>query len=154
MRFEQFFSGKSHWGVGVLLAITTAAYAEMSRAASATSTSSTAMPAIFHSGPSGIGSGMRCGGALRLQNSSPMLLEDVAIPFPDMPQLVQYANTLLRDHILFGSDFPADHARPLAGRLRRGRLQGRGQAADSQEQRDAPAEPGCAATGLRPTRTV
>jgi predicted TIM-barrel fold metal-dependent hydrolase len=87
---------------------------------------------------------MRCGGGLRLQNSNPMLLEDVAIAFPDMqiivahpswpwqdeaislamhkpniwidlsgwspkyfpPQLVQYANTLLKDRILFGSDFP------------------------------------------------
>ena len=29
------------------------------------------------------------------------------------PQLVQYANTLLRDKVLFGSDFPADHAGPL-----------------------------------------
>jgi uncharacterized protein len=42
------------------------------------------LPAIFHSGHSGIGSGMRCGGGLRLQNSNPMLLEDVAIAFPDM----------------------------------------------------------------------
>jgi predicted TIM-barrel fold metal-dependent hydrolase len=102
------------------------------------------LPAIFHSGHSGIGSGMRCGGGLRLQSSNPMLLEDVAIAFPDMqiviahpswpwqdeaislamhkpniwidlsgwspkyfpPQLVQYANTLLKDRILFGSDFP------------------------------------------------
>jgi predicted TIM-barrel fold metal-dependent hydrolase len=102
------------------------------------------LPAIFHSGHSGIGSGMRCGGGLRLQNSNPMLLEDVAIAFPDIqiviahpswpwqdeaislamhkpniwidlsgwspkyfpPQLVQYANTLLKDRILFGSDYP------------------------------------------------
>ena len=102
------------------------------------------LPAVFHSGHSGIGSGMRCGGGLRLANSRPMLLEDVAITFPDIqfviahpswpwqdeaislamhkpniwidlsgwspkyfpPQLVQYANTLLKDRILFGSDFP------------------------------------------------
>ena len=42
------------------------------------------MPVIFHSGHSGIGSGMRCGGGLRLQNSNPMLVEDVAMAFPDM----------------------------------------------------------------------
>jgi predicted TIM-barrel fold metal-dependent hydrolase len=102
------------------------------------------LPAIFHTGHSGIGSGMRAGGGLRVANSNPMLLEDVAIDFPDMqivmahpswpwqdealslclhkpniwidlsgwspryfpPQLVQHANTLLRDRILFGSDFP------------------------------------------------
>jgi predicted TIM-barrel fold metal-dependent hydrolase len=102
------------------------------------------MPAIFHSGHSGIGSGMRCGGGLRLEYSNPMHLDDVAIAFPDMqiviahpswpwqdealsvamhkpnvwidlsgwspkyfpPQLVQYANTLLRDRVLFGSDYP------------------------------------------------
>lgn len=102
------------------------------------------MPAIFHSGHSGIGSGMRCGGGLRLEYSNPMHLDDVAIAFPDMqiviahpswpwqdealsvamhkpnvwidlsgwspkyfpPQLVQYANTLLKDRVLFGSDYP------------------------------------------------
>ncbi len=103
-----------------------------------------ALPAVFHSGHSGIGSGMRCGGGLRLEYSNPMHLDDVAIGFPDMqiviahpswpwqdealsvamhkpnvwidlsgwspkyfpPQLVQYANTLLKDRVLFGSDFP------------------------------------------------
>lgn len=102
------------------------------------------LPAIFHSGHSGIGSGMRCGGGLRLEYSNPMHLDDVAIAFPDMQiviahpswpwqdealsvamhkpnvwidlsgwspkyfpaQLVQYANTLLKDRVLFGSDYP------------------------------------------------
>lgn len=102
------------------------------------------MPAIFHSGHSGIGSGMRGGGGLRLEYSNPMHLDDVAIEFPDMQiiiahpswpwqdealslalhkpniwidlsgwspkyfpkQLIQYSNTLLKDRILFGSDFP------------------------------------------------
>ena len=102
------------------------------------------LPAIFHTGHSGIGSGMRCGGGLRLEYSNPMHLDDVAISFPDMQivmahpsfpwqdealsvathkpnvwidlsgwspkyfpkQLVQYANTLLKDRILFGSDYP------------------------------------------------
>jgi uncharacterized protein len=49
------------------------------------------LPAIFHSGHSGIGSGMRCGGGLRLQNSNPMLLEDVAIHFPDMDIVIAHA---------------------------------------------------------------
>ena len=102
------------------------------------------LPAIFHTGHSGIGSGMRCGGGLRLEYSNPMHLDDVAIDFPDMQivmahpsfpwqdealsvathkpnvwidlsgwspkyfpkQLVQYANTLLKDRVLFGSDYP------------------------------------------------
>ena len=102
------------------------------------------MPAIFHSGHSGIGSGMPGGGGLRLEYSNPMHLEDVAIAFPDMkiivahpswpwqdealslalhkpnvwidlsgwspkyfpPQLVQFSNTLLKERMLFGSDFP------------------------------------------------
>jgi hypothetical protein len=102
------------------------------------------LPAIFHTGHSGIGSGMRCGGGLRLAYSNPMHLDDVAIDWPDMQivmahpsfpwqdealsvathkpnvwidlsgwspkyfpkQLVQYANTLLKDRILFGSDYP------------------------------------------------
>ena len=103
-----------------------------------------ALPVIFHSGHSGIGSGMRGGGGLRLEYSNPMHLDDVAIDFPDMQiviahpswpwqdealsvclhkpnvwidlsgwspkyfpsQLVQYANTLLKDRVLFGSDYP------------------------------------------------
>ena len=102
------------------------------------------MPAIFHTGHSGIGSGMRCGGGLRLAYSNPMHLDDVAIDWPDMQivmahpsfpwqdealsvathkpnvwidlsgwspkyfpkQLIQYANTLLKDRVLFGSDYP------------------------------------------------
>jgi len=102
------------------------------------------LPAIFHSGHSGIGTGMRGGGGLRLKYSNPTYLDDVAVDFPDMPiiiahpswpwqdealsiclhkpnvyidlsgwspkyfspQLVQYANTLLKERMLFGSDFP------------------------------------------------
>ena len=102
------------------------------------------LPAIFHTGNTGMGAGLRCGGGLKLQYSNPMLVEDVAIAFPDIeivlahpswpwqdealalamhkpniwidlsgwspkyfpPQLVKYANTLLKDRMLFGSDFP------------------------------------------------
>jgi predicted TIM-barrel fold metal-dependent hydrolase len=100
--------------------------------------------AVFHTGQTGIGAGARGGGGIRLKYSDPMLVDDVAADFPDMPiilahpsfpwqdealavathkprvhidlsgwspkyfppQLVQYANTLLKDKVLFGSDYP------------------------------------------------
>jgi predicted TIM-barrel fold metal-dependent hydrolase len=102
------------------------------------------LPALFHTGQTGVGAGTRGGGGLRLKYSNPMLLDDVAADFPDLPIilahpsfpwqeealsvathkpqvyidlsgwspkyfppiLVQYANTLLKDKILFGSDYP------------------------------------------------
>src|SRR5581483_9895616 len=102
------------------------------------------VPALFHTGHSGIGSGLRGGGGIRLKYSNPMYVDDVAVDFPDLkivlahpsfpwqdeaisvalhkeqvyidlsgwspkyfpPQLVRYANTLLRDRVLFGSDYP------------------------------------------------
>jgi uncharacterized protein len=102
------------------------------------------LPALFHTGHSGIGSGVPGGGGLRLKYSNPIYVDDVAADFPDMPivlahpsfpwqdeaisiamhkpevhidlsgwspkyfppQLVRYANTLLKRQVLFGSDFP------------------------------------------------
>lgn len=102
------------------------------------------LPALFHTGQTGIGAGMPGGAGLRLKHSNPMLIDDVAADFPDMPIilahpsfpwqeealavathkpqvhidlsgwspkyfppiLVQYANTLLKHKMLFGSDFP------------------------------------------------
>lgn len=102
------------------------------------------LPALFHSGQTGIGAGMRGGGGLRLKYANPIHLDDVAADFPDMPiisahpgvpwqeeqlsvalhkpnvfidlsgwspkyfepKMVQYANTLLKDKVLFGSDNP------------------------------------------------
>jgi predicted TIM-barrel fold metal-dependent hydrolase len=102
------------------------------------------LPVLFHTGHSGIGSGMRGGGGLRLKYGHPMPIDDVAVDFPDMPiilahpsfpwqdeaisvclhkpqvyidlsgwspkyfssTLVQYANTLLKHKVLFGSDYP------------------------------------------------
>jgi len=102
------------------------------------------LPALFHTGQTGVGAGTPGGGGLKLKYSNPMLLDDVAADFPDMPIimahpsfpwqeealsvathkpnayidlsgwspkyfppiLVQYANTLLKDKILFGSDYP------------------------------------------------
>ena len=42
------------------------------------------MPAIFHTGHSGMGTGMRGGGGMRLKYGEPMLVDDVAVDFPDM----------------------------------------------------------------------
>ena len=145
------------------------------------------LPAIFHTGHSGIGSGMRCGGGLRLEYSNPMHLDDVAIDFPDMQivmahpslpwqdealsvathkpnvwidlsgwspkyfpqQLVQYANTLLKDRMLFGSDYPLITPERWMKDFERGRLQARGHARDPEGQRRAPAGPGLRRSGIR-----
>jgi len=102
------------------------------------------LPALFHSGQTGVGAGQRGGGGIRLKYAQPMFLDDVAADFPDMPIviahpsfpwqeealsvathkpqvyidlsgwspkyfppiLVQYINTVLKDKMLFGSDYP------------------------------------------------
>ncbi len=102
------------------------------------------VPALFHTGQTGIGAGMPGGRGLRLKYANPMLLDDVAADFPGLqivmahpsvpwqdearsvathkpntwidlsgwapkyfePNLVQYANTLLKDRIRFGTDNP------------------------------------------------
>jgi predicted TIM-barrel fold metal-dependent hydrolase len=102
------------------------------------------LPVLFHTGHSGIGTGMRAGGGIRLKYGHPMPIDDVAVDFPDLPiimahpsfpwqdeaisvclhksqvyidlsgwspkyfspTLIQYANTLLRTKVLFGSDYP------------------------------------------------
>ncbi|TAK40573.1 MAG: amidohydrolase, partial [Betaproteobacteria bacterium] len=102
------------------------------------------LPALFHTGQTGIGAGMPGGGGLRLKYGNPIYLDDVAADFPDLPivlahpsvpwqeeqlsvalhkpnvyidlsgwspkyfepKLLQYANTLLKEKVLFGSDNP------------------------------------------------
>ncbi len=102
------------------------------------------LPVLFHTGHSGIGTGMPGGGGVRLKYGHPMPIDDVAVDFPDMPiimahpsfpwqdeaisvclhkpqvyidlsgwspkyfspTLIQYANTLLKNKVLFGSDYP------------------------------------------------
>ena len=102
------------------------------------------LPVIFHTGHSGIGTGMPGGGGIRLKYGNPMPIDDVAVDFPTMPiimahpsfpwqdeavsiclhkpnvyidlsgwspkyfspTLIQYANTLLKNKVLFGSDYP------------------------------------------------
>lgn len=41
-------------------------------------------PAIFHTGHSGMGTGMRGGGGVRLKYGQPIMVDDVAVDFPDM----------------------------------------------------------------------
>jgi predicted TIM-barrel fold metal-dependent hydrolase len=102
------------------------------------------VPALFHTGQTGIGAGLPGGRGIKLRYSDPMLLDDVAADFPGLtiimahpsvpwqdaaisvathkanvfidlsgwspkyfpPQLVRAANTLLKEKVLFGSDYP------------------------------------------------
>jgi predicted TIM-barrel fold metal-dependent hydrolase len=58
------------------------------------------LPAIFHSGHSGIGTGMRGGGGLRLKYSNPMYLDDVAADFPDMTIIIAHPSWPWQDEAL------------------------------------------------------
>ena len=102
------------------------------------------LPVIFHTGHSGIGTGLPAGGGVRLKYGNPLPIDDVAVDFPTMPiimahpsfpwqdeaisiclhkpnvfidlsgwspkyfspTLIQYANTLLKNKMMFGSDYP------------------------------------------------
>jgi uncharacterized protein len=103
------------------------------------------LPALFHTGQTGVGAGLPGGMGVKLKYSNPIYLDDVAADFPNLtiimahpsfpwqdtalaiathkpntyidlsgwspkyfPQnLVQYSNTLLKDRVLFGTDYPA-----------------------------------------------
>ncbi len=43
------------------------------------------LPALFHTGHSGMGTGMPGGGGIRLKYGNPMHVDDVAVDFPTMP---------------------------------------------------------------------
>ena len=58
------------------------------------------LPAIFHSGHSGIGTGMPGGGGLRLKYSNPMYLDDVAADFPDMRIIIAHPSWPWQDEAL------------------------------------------------------
>jgi hypothetical protein len=104
----------------------------------------TGKPALFHTGQTGAGSGIRGGNGMRLKYFKRMYIDDVAVDLPDMPIilahpsfpwqekslsvaqhkpnvyvvlsgwspkyfpeiLVRYANTMLKNKMLFGSDWP------------------------------------------------
>jgi predicted TIM-barrel fold metal-dependent hydrolase len=48
------------------------------------SVQATGLPVIFHTGHSGIGTGARGGGGIRLKYGAPMPIDDVAVDFPDL----------------------------------------------------------------------
>jgi predicted TIM-barrel fold metal-dependent hydrolase len=50
----------------------------------------TGLPAVFHSGQTGVGAGMVGGGGVRLKYSDPMFLDDVAVDFPAMPIVIAH----------------------------------------------------------------
>jgi len=58
------------------------------------------LPAVFHSGHSGMGTGMRGGGGLRLKYSNPIHLDDVAVDFPDMKIIIAHPSWPWQDEAL------------------------------------------------------
>jgi predicted TIM-barrel fold metal-dependent hydrolase len=58
------------------------------------------LTAVFHSGQTGIGAGMRSGGGIRLKYSNPMLVDDVAADFPDMPIVLAHPSFPWQDEAL------------------------------------------------------
>jgi uncharacterized protein len=58
------------------------------------------LPAIFHSGHSGIGTGMPGGGGLKLKYSNPMHVDDVAADFPDMTVIIAHPSWPWQDEAL------------------------------------------------------
>ncbi len=58
------------------------------------------LPAVFHSGHSGIGTGMPGGGGMRLKYSNPIHLDDVAVDFPDMTIIIAHPSWPWQDEAL------------------------------------------------------
>ncbi|HEY8519105.1 MAG TPA: amidohydrolase family protein [Gammaproteobacteria bacterium] len=58
------------------------------------------LPAIFHTGHSGMGTGMPGGGGIRLKYGEPIYLDDVATDFPDMPIVMAHPSWPWQDQAL------------------------------------------------------
>lgn len=56
--------------------------------------------ALFHTGHSGMGTGMRGGGGIRLKYGDPMPIDDVAVDFPDMPIILAHPSWPWQDQAL------------------------------------------------------
>jgi uncharacterized protein len=58
------------------------------------------LPAIFHTGHSGMGTGMPGGGGIRLKYGQPILVDDVAVDFPDMQIILAHPSWPWTDEAL------------------------------------------------------
>ncbi len=58
------------------------------------------LPALFHTGQSGIGMGQRGGGGIRLKYSNPIHVDDVAVDFPDMPIILAHPSAPWQDEAI------------------------------------------------------
>ena len=58
------------------------------------------LPVIFHTGHSGMGTGMRGGGGIRLKYGQPILVDDVAVDFPDMKIILAHPSWPWTDEAL------------------------------------------------------
>ena len=58
------------------------------------------LPVLFHTGHSGIGTGMRGGGGIRLKYGHPMPIDDVAVDFPDMPIVMAHPSFPWQDEAI------------------------------------------------------
>ena len=58
------------------------------------------VPALFHSGHSGIGTGVPGGGGFRLKYSNPMCLDDVAADFPELPIVLAHPSFPWQDEAI------------------------------------------------------
>ena len=58
------------------------------------------LPALFHTGQTGVGAGTRGGAGIRLKYSNPMLLDDVAVDFPDMPIVLAHPSFPWQDEAI------------------------------------------------------
>src|SRR5262245_19642930 len=58
------------------------------------------LPALFHTGHSGIGSGLPGGGGIRLKYSNPMHVDDVAVDFPELPIVLAHPSFPWQDEAI------------------------------------------------------
>ncbi|MGV1007301.1 MAG: amidohydrolase family protein [Dermatophilaceae bacterium] len=58
------------------------------------------LPALFHTGQTGIGAGMPGGGGVKLRRSEPILLDDVAADFPGMPIVMAHPSVPWQDEAI------------------------------------------------------